>query len=419
MVTKMQKSLLAVSLLAFASLTNAAIPAPTNYAELNAPIYNQPKSGSQQKLNLNFTEAPIRLVLQAIAEHLTKGIVLSEGVQGFVTLNLNEVTAEQALDLVLQQKGFMKVDQGHAFLITSSFDPSFAEALVSRTFRLNYARVEDLRSFFAANQNILTQRGSLLYDSRSNSIVVTDVDSVTTRLEKIISSLDVQLSQVEIEARIVQVSTNFGKDLGVKYGVSADSPRTKLLGALNGSISDFSKLGFTFLSGSFNLDVTLDAMQKDGLAKVISTPKITTLDNSEALISTGSQIPYQTSTITTTGSSINTQFKDALLSLSVTPSISPEGNVLMKLIINNDSLQGYAKNGEAIISKNEVKTQVSVPDSQTIVLGGVFIDSKTNTETKVPFFSQIRYINPLFKSRSSSNEQKELLIFLTPKIKKN
>lgn len=406
---------LLVSVLCLASFAHAAIPAPTNYALLKQPIYNP----SSTKLNLSFTDAPLRFVLQAVGEHLRKGIVLSEGIQGSITLNLNDVSAEEALDLILAQKGLSKVDKGSTYLILSVQDPSFSEALFSQTIRLKYSRVSDLQTFFSTNLTLLSPKGSILYDSRSNSIVVSDVESIVSKVMKVIESIDIPLSQVEIEARIVQVSTSYTKDLGVKYGASFDSPRTQLLSSLKGSVSDFSTFGFSLISGSFNLDVQLDAMQKEGLATVISTPKIMTLDNAPALVSTGSQVPYQTSTVTSSGTTTNTNFKDALLSLSVTPSISPDGTVLMKLAISNDDLQGYAKNGEAILSKNQLNTQVSVLDGSTVVLGGVFVDSKTETNSKVPFFSSLRYINPLFKSTSSSNQKKELLIFLTPRIKKN
>lgn len=371
---------------------------------------------SQKKISLDLVESPVRFVIQAISEHLDKGVVLTDSVQGNVSVKLNDVLPSDALDVILKSKGFKKIEQDGNYFILSNSDNSYSELIETKIIKLRYAKTSDIKQFFSENSNFLSKSGSILYDSRTNTVVISEVSSSLKRVVSIVDSLDLKLDQVEIEAQIIEVSTDYSKELGVKLSSFFSSSSSSGTFNFDGSSGDKSNFGFSILSGSFNLKLFFDALQKDGRVKIVSTPKILTLDNTKAVVSTGTQIPYQTSTITNSGTTTNTAFKNALLSLDVVPSISPDGDVLMLLSVTKDSPSGYAENGEVIISTNSLSTTVVVPNSQTIVLGGIYVDTDSSLVSSVPVLSNIPFLGNVFKNKLSSNVKKELLIFLTPRI---
>jgi len=387
---------------------------------LSASFANDVPTNQQvyKTFSLDFVESPIRLVLQAIGDNLPKGLIISDSIQGNVSIKLVDVSALEALDAVLKLKGLQRIDKNGSYLIVSPSDNSYSESLTTKTIKLKYAKAKDIKDFLSNNQKLLSDSGSILYDVRTNTVVVTETDTSVDRLVSIINSLDIKLDQVEIEAKIIEVSTDFSKDLGIQLSSFLSSNKFNSSASFDGKLKNNSSFGFSLLTGSFNFDLFFDALEKDGLVKVVSTPKILTVDNGLARVSTGTEIPYQTSTITSTGTTTSTSFKSALLSLEVTPSISSDGNVEMSLSVTKDSPNGYAENGEIIISTNSLSTSVVVSDGQTVVLGGVFVDTTSSNKTKVPFVSNIPFLGSLFRNSHDSKDKKELLVFLTPRVVK-
>ena len=398
------KNILLASVILFSPFVYSAVPDSVPYEY------------KQQTLNLDFSESPIRLVLQAIGEHLPKGVVLSDSVQGTVSISLKNVSASEALDAILKLKGLQKIDKDGTYLIVASTDRAYSESLVTETIKLNYAKAQNIKDFLSTNPKVVSDVGSVLYDFRTNTIVITETELSVNRLVSVIKALDLKLDQVEIEAKIIEVSTDFSKDLGVKLSSYFSSNKFESNAIFNGDLKNNAGFGFSLLTGSFNFDVFFDALEKQGLVKVVSTPKILTVDNGLAKVSTGTEIPYQTSTVTANGTSNNTSFKSALLSLEVTPSISSDGDVHMSLSVTKDSPNGYAENGEVIISTNSLSTSVIVSNGQTVVLGGVFVDTQSDQSSKIPLLSDIPVLGKLFKNNHKANDKKELLVFLTPKV---
>lgn len=337
--------------------------------------------------------------------------------------------------------------------------------------RLNYAKAADVlklieesrdgkgavsnrtaNSDSLALESLLSPRGSAVADTRTNTLIVNDTAQNIDKVRKMIDLLDVQVKQVMVEARIVRASTSFSKELGVKWGILSQGvtgnndllvggsdttlwnlrepevdektgkatytiERPQNLNVDLGVTNPAGRIAFGLISMSdFMLDLELSALQADGYGEVISTPKVMTADKQAAKIATGQQVPYQTTTNSASGSTANTQFKDALLSLEVTPSITPDGKIQMKLNIAKDSIAGEAPNGELILNKNEINTNVLVNNGETVILGGVFEQTTANTQTKVPFLGDLPGIGRLFRKDVKSDDKQELLIFVTPRI---
>jgi len=340
--------------------------------------------------------------------------------------------------------------------------------------QLNYAKVVDIEKLITEGRNsknnfknnssnnssntldslgdsvgsLLSPRGTISIDPRTNTLIINDTAQKIDQIRKMVDLLDIAIKQVMVEARIVRASTDFTKEMGVKWGIlsqGVNSNSSLLVGGSDTTLWDLRKpddkgkytiqrpdnlnvdLGVTTPGASsiafglislsdFMLDLELSALQADGYGEVISTPKILTADKQQAKVSSGQQIPYQTTTNSGAGSSVDTQFKDALLSLDVTPSITPDGKVQMLLNITSDSPAGTAPNGEIILNKNEINTNVLVNDGETVVLGGIFEQETKNTQTKVPFLGDIPYVGRLFRKDAKSDNKRELLIFVTPRI---
>lgn len=295
--------------------------------------------------------------------------------------------------------------------------------------------------------SLLSPRGTITQDDRTNTLIINDTAQSIDQIRKMIDLLDVQVKQVMVEARIVRASTSFTKELGVKWGIlsqGVNSNNNLLVGGSDTTLWNLREpdddgkytierpdnlnvdLGVTNPAGSiafglismsdFMLDLELSALQADGYGEVISTPKVMTADKQPAKVATGQQVPYQTTTNSAAGATASTSFKDALLSLDVTPSITPDGKIQMKLDISKDSVSGAAPNGELILNKNNIKTNVLVNNGETVILGGVFEQTTSNSQTKVPFFGDIPVVGRLFRKDVKSDDKQELLIFVTPRI---
>lgn len=339
--------------------------------------------------------------------------------------------------------------------------------------RLNYAKATDLVKLITEGKNssnngintsatsdilgqnsvgsFLSPRGTISADPRTNTLVVSDTSQKIDQLRKMIDLVDIPVKQVMVEARVVRASTSFSKELGVKWGIlgvrnsgkfivggsdqtlwdvktttpgtNNSSPLTTITRPNNLSVdlgvssSGASKIAFGLLGlDNFMLDLELSALQADGYGEVISTPKVLTADKQKATIKTGQEIPYQTTSTAGGITTVTTAFKEAVLQLDVTPSITPEGKVQMQLQVTNDSLAAYAQNGEAILNKNEVNTNVLVNDGETVVLGGVFEHINQKDQTKVPVLGDLPAVGRLFRKDVKTEDKKELLIFVTPRI---
>lgn len=299
-----------------------------------------------------------------------------------------------------------------------------------------------------ALESLLSPRGSAVADLRTNTLIINDTSQNIDKVRKMIDLIDVQVKQVMVEARIVRASTSFTKEMGVKWGILSQGVNTAndlLVGGSDQTLWDLrepdedgkytiqrpdnlnvdlgvtaegaSSIAFSLISLSdFMLDLELSALQADGYGEVISTPKVLTGDKQKAKVATGQEVPYQTTTNSASGSTATTSFKEALLSLEVTPSITPDGKVQMQLDISKDSVADEAPNGELILNKNTITTNVLVNNGETVILGGVFEQTTTNTQTKVPFLGDLPYIGRLFRKDAKSDAKQELLIFVTPRI---
>lgn len=437
-----------------------------------------------KKISLDFQDIEVRRVLQLLADFTGINMVAADTVQGNITLRLKDVPWDQALDIILKTKNLDKRRNGSVIwiapvteLIKSEEDEAKALAqsvklspLQTEYIQLNYAKATDIEKLITQGKNngnsgssnssntsdplgdsvgsLLSPRGTISTDPRTNTLIINDTAQKIDQIRKMIDLLDVSVKQVMIEARIVRATTDFTKEMGVKWGILSQGITKNndlLVGGSDTTLWDLktpdddgkytiqrpdnlnvdlgvtaagaSRIAFGLISLSdFMLDLELSALQADGYGEVISTPKVLTADKQKAKVSSGQQIPYQTTSTAGGAATATTEFKDALLSLDVTPSITPDGKVQMQLNITSDSRGGVAPNGEIILNKNEINTNVLVENGETVVLGGIFEQETSNTQTKVPFFGDIPYIGRLFRKDAKSENKRELLIFVTPRI---
>ena len=436
------------------------------------------------KISLDFQDIEVRRVLQLLADFTGINMVAADTVQGNITLRLKDVPWDQALDIILKTKNLDKRRNGSVIwiapvseLIKAEEDEAKAIAqsvklapLQTEYIQLNYAKVADIEKLITQGKNssnsgstnnagggndplgdsvgsLLSPRGTVSVDPRTNTLIVNDTAQKIDQIRKMIDLLDVSVKQVMIEARIVRATTDFSKDMGVKWGVATTDrignndiivggsdttlwniktpdddgkvtiERPQNLNVDLGVANAAGKIAFGLINMSdFMLDLELSALQADGYGEVISTPKVLTADKQQAKVASGQQIPYQTTETAGGIATATTSFKDALLSLDVTPSITPDGRVQMKLNITSDSPAGAAPNGEVILNKNEIDTNVLVDNGETVVLGGIFEQETRSLQTKVPFLGDLPAIGRLFRRDSKSDSKRELLIFVTPRI---
>ncbi|MDK1684512.1 type IV pilus secretin PilQ family protein [Acinetobacter terrestris] len=411
-----------------------------------------------KKISLDFQDIEVRRVLQLLADFTEINMVTADTVQGNITLRLKDVPWDQALDIILKTKNLDKRHNGNVIWIAPVSELIKAEEeqakaieqsvklapIQTEYMQLSYAKVVDIEKLITqtksnsngssggnnnSSENLLSSRGSISVDARTNTLIVNDTAQNIDKIRKMVDLLDVAVKQVMVEARIVTAQTDFSRELGIRWGLQRNNP--SLAGGPNGSNvwgGDYSPkvdLGVdlgTATAGTFNfgllkisdymLDLQLTALQSDGHGEVLSAPKVLTGDKQKALISRGDQIPYQTYSAE---SGTTTSFVDASLKLEVTPSITPDGKVQMELRIEKDTV-GQLTAAGYLINTNELETNVLVSDGETVVLGGIFDDIKQNQYEKVPFFGDLPVIGNLFKNNVKNSAQTELLIFVTPRI---
>ena len=420
-----------------------------------------------EKLSLNFQSIEVRSVLQVLADFTGLNIITSDTVTGNLTLRLKDVPWDQALDIILQAKGLDKRERGNVIWIAPRAELATKEKLelealqqiadlepmVTESFQLNYQRAEDIQKMVGAGtQNLLSKRGSAVVDSRTNTIFIQDIAEKLVEIRALIEQIDVPVRQVLIEARIVEASDTFSRNLGVRFGYHDQTGQGSQFGAGTaralggGGIND---TGFhsgqtsgvpNFLAdsmfvnmaapglggvapGQFSLILMNDAMTKflnleitalqaDGRGKIVSSPRVITADNVEASIEQGTEIPYQQAT---SSGATSVSFRKATLSLKVTPQITPDDNIMMKLAVNKDSVGSVTAAGPSIDTK-QVTTEVLVENGGTVGIGGIYEQEQQDTTNKVPILGDIPVIGYLFKQNLKKNDKRELLIFVTPRL---
>ncbi len=424
---------------------------------MNAQLLAQGKNPYKgERLSLNFQNVEVRSLLQVIAEFTGLNVIVSDSVNGSLTLRLKDVPWDQALDLILAQKNLEKRQIGNVIRIAPraellAVEKQAAESqrqkvnnepLITETFQIKYRAVEEFKDALkelvnvyrestiidAPDGNTAAQNAKftgLVVDPRSNKIIVRERVSVIEELRKVIQTLDTPLRQVLIEARIVEAKDNFQRDLGVKLGITKTggdtsigtfgdngtisfSPNISLPASLGGA-----SIGAVYKSASTLIGLELSAMQQEGQGKIVSSPRILTADRTPATISEGTEIPYTSST----ANSVNTSFKEALLSLTVTPQVTPDEDIVLKLNLTKDSVSNTVSVGsEPGIDKKTVTTEVRVENGGTVVIGGIYTQDTSNTENKVPLLGDIPVLGALFRNKSVINNRRELLVFITPRI---
>ncbi len=413
-----------------------------------------------ERLSLNFQSIEVRAVLQLIADFTGINMVTSDTVKGNLTLRLKNVPWDQALDIVLKTKGLAKRVSGNVMLIAPAQEIAAREKLeleaskqvielaplINETIQVNYAKAEELAKLVSSGKtSMLSARGTISVDQRTNKLLIKDTAENIDAVIALVEELDVAITQVLIESRIVLASNQFSKELGVKFGVSGTtlngSRRTTTSGSLNAA-DDFnqtgtvpplddrlnvnlpataasaSTIGLAIANLPFGtmLDLELSAAQSEGKSEIISSPRVITANQQEAVIETGQEIPYQQAS---SSGATNVSFKKAVLSLTVTPQITPDDRIILDLEVRKDS-PDFANRvlGVPPINTNRVETQVLVDNGETIVLGGVYETNKTHNVNRVPFFGDLPVIGVLFRNKLEKDEKQELLIFVTPKLLK-
>ena len=413
-----------------------------------------------EKLSLNFQDIEVRSVLQLIADFTGLNLVASDTVGGSITLRLQNVPWDQALDLILKTKGLDKRQIGNVLLVAPADEIAAREKLELETskqiaelapvrldiIQVNYAKAADVVALIQADEELISSRGFVSSDKRTNTITIRETAGKLEEIRRLVTTWDVPVRQVSIEARIVRAQTNVAEDIGVRWGGAAynvDGDDVVTIGGSLGTLQEArdaagggsntisfpgalgvdlgvsgegaSSFAIGWGSDDFLVDLELSALESDGRAEVVSQPRVVTADRQTASIKSGEEIPYQKAA---SSGATSVSFKEAVLSLEVTPQITPDDKIIMDLVVNQDS-RGEVTAGIPSINTNEVMTQVLVANGETVVLGGIFQSEVATQTTKTPFLGDIPYLGRLFKRTEHINERSELLIFITPKIIKN
>ncbi|MES2425294.1 MAG: type IV pilus secretin PilQ [Pseudomonadota bacterium] len=445
--------------------------------KVDASKLTQGPSYSGEKLSLNFQNIEVRSLLQVIADFTNFNIITSDSVTGSVTLRLKDVPWDQALDIIMQAKNLGMRKTGNVLLIAPKDELAAKEKLDleakaaiqnleplrTQSFQLNYTKAADIAAQLTATgagtagvgARILSVRGSVISEPRTNQIFVTDIPGNLERVQQLLAKLDIAVRQVMIEARIVEASDTFGKSLGVRLGgsdlrgIRGGDPGYRVAGAnrlafggsynavtsttgesvntldtVNSNFVNLPALGqggyspSTFALSLFSsaanrfLNLEISALEADGKGKVVSSPRVVTADQTKALIEQGTELPYQTAT---SSGATAIAFRKANLKLEVTPQITPEGNIILDLDVNKDTVGQATAAGFAINTKH-IKTQVLVENGGTVVIGGIFELTEVDSETKVPVLGDIPAVGNLFKTRARTYNKQEILVFITPKM---
>lgn len=436
------------------------------------PELQDKKEYTGERLTLNFQDIETRAVLQLLADTSGQNMVITDTVGGNVTLRLQNVPWDQALDIVMRTKGLDMRKDGNVMIIGPAAEIAAREKqllaarkevqelapLRSEFLQVNYAKASDLAALVKSgnNNSLLSPRGSVAIDERTNTLLLQDTSDRLADIRRLVATLDIPVRQVRIEARIVIVSDDFSRELGVRFGVNAtttdvggsdgqgfisnrglDAPDTAVLfpgandprGGLEiGEAAErymvnlpvanpAGALALTFLDSDFIVDLELSAAQAEGRGEIVSQPTLITANQREASIEQGVEIPYQESS---SSGATTTQFKKAVLSLKVTPQITPDNRVILDLVVSKDSVGQVVPSATGgfvpSIDTREITTQVLVNDGQTVVLGGILETERRNAESKVPWLGDIPIFGHLFKSTTKTDNKDELLIFVTPRI---
>ena len=424
-----------------------------------------------EKLSLNFQNVDVRSVLQVIADFTDFNIITSDSVQGNLTLRLKDVPWDQALDIILQAKGLDMRKNGNVIWIAPGDELAAREklqleakaqindleALQTESFQINYHKAKEIFDFLKSkDQTMLSKRGSVVVDERSNKVFVTDVGSRLQALRRLVQEIDVAPRQVLIEARIVEANKTFARDLGVRLGFGslgtaklgsvgqlgfgksefgttsggAFTPGTSggsvnsvgqvvtlggdAISGVGGVSNTFGQLNLTLFNNSLTrfLNLELNAQETDGRIRLVSSPRVLTANQVEALIEQGTEIPYEEAS---SSGATSISFKKAVLSLKVKPQITPDGRLQLTIEVNKDSRGEETRAGPAIDTK-KVKSEVLIENGGTVVIGGIYEENENNTTEQVPLLGDIPVLGHLFKSNTRVSERRELLVFITPRI---
>ena len=441
---------------------------------------NQNKSFKGNKVSLDFQDVDVRTVLQILAKESGMNIVASDSVTGKMTLTLKDVPWDQALDLVMQARNLDMRKTGNVInvaprdellakdkaILTQQREIDELGPLYSRTFQLKYKNVEEFRKILKlddsssggnGSKTILSSRGSALIDPATNTLVITDNTFILQKFEKLIAELDVPARQVMVEARIVEAEDGFSRQLGVKFGYAGSNGKNSWgsnwanAGANRNSYVDkqrtlanwsrnpsqdipalpawtvdpnvnlpiaaaTSSIALVHALSSGALGLELSAQQAQNKLKIVSTPRVLTQDRKEAIIESGTEIPYQEAS---SSGATSTSFKKAVLGMTVTPNITPDGQIIMDIKINKDSVNPDCGATEPCINTQRLNTNVMVEDGGTLILGGIYQEENSEGVSKVPLLGDIPVVGNLFKSKTRSDKKTELLIFITPRIVDN
>ncbi len=439
----------------------AAGTAATVAALVLAHIGSQAAGSADDKLTLNFQDIETRAALQLIAEITDLNLVASDAVSGSVTLRLKQVPSDQALDLILRTQGLDKRQIGNVLLVAPAAEIAareklelenlrqFAELAPLRTefVQIRYANAAELFDLFSGGEHpaALSERGSVIVDERTNAVILTDTAEKIAEIRRVIAQLDVPVRQVMIESRIVNANANFSEQLGIRWGGAALRRRGASTLKFGGSLETLAELqnaatdpggglvsvpkhlvadlgvsdsGTTRLgigvtnTADYLLDLEISALASEGHAEVVARPRLITVDKQPATIQSGVEIPYQEAS---SSGATSTAFKEAVLSLSVTPRITPDERIIMDLTVHQDSV-GQVYNGVPSIDTTALATRVLVEDGETIVLGGMFRTNRNVAVSKTPLLGDLPGIGRLFKRTFTRDDKQELLIFITPRI---
>lgn len=406
---------------------------------------------SGRAISLNFQDISVRTILQIIADYNNFNLVISDTVTGNITLRLDGVPWDQALDIILKVKGLDKRTDGSILMIAPSEELAEREArelqakqqveelapLYSEYVQINYAKANEFANLVKnEDTSILSARGSVSVDERTNTLLIRDTAKSIEDIKRMVSVLDIPVRQVVIEARMVTVSDDLNEELGIRWGITGTSSDSAISGSIEGvdtansgivpEISDrlnvnlpaatpAGSIAFQVarLANGTILDLELSAMEQENKGEIIASPRITTANQKEAYIEQGVEIPYQEAS---SSGATSTQFKKAVLSLTVTPHITPDDRIILDLIVTQDTVSSVTNGQAPAIDTQRIGTQVLVNNGETIVLGGIYQQSIVSSVSKVPVLGDIPYLGALFRNTSDFNEKKELLIFVTPRI---
>ena len=423
---------------------------------VNAKVKQDGYLGEEETFNgraisLNFQDIAVRTVLQIVADYNGFNLVTSDTVAGNITLRLDGVPWDQALDIILKVKGLDKRMEGNILMVAPSDELAAREArdlqaqqqveelapLYSEYVQVNYAKAAEFAALIKNEENsILSLRGSVSVDERTNTLLIRDTATSIEDIKRMVSVLDIPVRQVIIESRMVTVKDNINEELGIRWGVTDTGSDSSTSGSLTGaenagngiipSLSDRLNVNLPVASpaGSIAfqvarladgtiLDLELSAMEKENKGEIIASPRITTANQKEAYIEQGVEIPYQEAA---SSGATSTQFKKAVLSLTVTPHITPDDRIILDLVVTQDTVSDVSNGTAPAIDTQRIGTQVLVNNGETIVLGGIYQQQIISSVSKVPVLGDIPYFGWMFRNSSNFNEKKELLIFVTPRI---